>query len=59
MTDIRIRVIILWLWFLKEPCLREEKSVFKDAEKDQYGHAKLGGIGEIVSEKLKEVIPEI
>jgi 6-phosphofructokinase 1 len=32
--------------------------VFKDAEKDQYGHAKLGGIGELVSEKLKELSPK-
>ncbi len=30
---------------------------FKDAEKDQYGHAKLGGIGELVSAKLKELSP--
>ncbi|MCF6366998.1 MAG: ATP-dependent 6-phosphofructokinase [Bacteroidales bacterium] len=32
--------------------------VFKDAEKDQFGHAKLGGIGEMVSEKLKELSPK-
>ncbi|MCF6184676.1 MAG: 6-phosphofructokinase, partial [Bacteroidales bacterium] len=32
--------------------------IFKDAEKDQYGHAKLGGIGEIVSAKLKELSPQ-
>jgi 6-phosphofructokinase len=32
--------------------------MFKDAEKDQYGHAKLGGIGEAVSEKLKELSPK-
>ena len=30
---------------------------FKDAEKDQYGHAKLGGIGELVSARLKELSP--
>ena len=29
--------------------------IFKDVEKDQYGHAKLGGIGELVSAKLKEL----
>ena len=29
--------------------------VFKDSEKDQFGHAKLGGIGELVSEKLKDL----
>ncbi|NOZ35649.1 MAG: ATP-dependent 6-phosphofructokinase [Chlorobi bacterium] len=33
--------------------------IFKDAEKDQYGHAKLGGIGEIVSAKLKELSPQL
>ncbi len=29
--------------------------VFKDLELDAYGHAKLGGIGELVSAKLKEL----
>jgi len=28
---------------------------FKDTEKDQYGHAKLGGIGELVSARLKDL----
>lgn len=32
--------------------------VFKDMEKDQFGHAKLGGIGELVSSKLKELSPK-
>lgn len=32
--------------------------VFKDTTKDAYGHAKLGGIGDLVSEKLKELSPE-
>lgn len=32
--------------------------VFKDAEKDQFGHAKLGGIGELVSENLKQLSPK-
>lgn len=31
---------------------------FKDMEKDQYGHAKLGGIGELVSARLKELSPQ-
>lgn len=31
--------------------------IFKNSEKDQYGHAKLGGIGELVSDKLKELSP--
>ena len=29
--------------------------VFTDSEKDAYGHAKLGGIGDLVSAKLKEL----
>ena len=32
--------------------------IFKEAEKDQFGHAKLGGIGEMVSSKLKELSPK-
>jgi len=32
--------------------------VFKDSEKDQFGHAKLGGIGELVSEQLKVLSPK-
>ncbi|MFN2218496.1 MAG: 6-phosphofructokinase [Anaerolineae bacterium] len=32
--------------------------IFADAEKDAYGHAKLGGIGDLVSVKLKELSPE-
>ena len=32
--------------------------IFKNAEKDQFGHAKLGGIGELVSENLKELSPK-
>lgn len=31
--------------------------VFMGAETDQYGHAKLGGIGEAVSRKIKELSP--
>ncbi len=31
---------------------------FQDAEKDAYGHAKLGGIGDMVSAKLKELSPK-
>jgi len=34
-----------------------EDMVFKNAEKDAYGHAKLGGIGDRVSAALKEVSP--
>ena len=32
--------------------------VFKDTTKNAYGHAKLGGIGELVSEKLIELSPK-
>jgi len=32
--------------------------IFADAEKDAYGHAKLGGIGDLVSAKLKELSPD-
>ncbi len=32
--------------------------VFKNDTKDAYGHAKLGGIGELVSSKLKELSPQ-
>jgi 6-phosphofructokinase 1 len=29
--------------------------IFSDSEKDAYGHAKLGGIGDVVSQKIKEI----
>ena len=32
--------------------------IFKDSEMDMYGHAKLGGIGEVVGQKLKELSPK-
>ncbi|MDY6854097.1 MAG: 6-phosphofructokinase [Thermodesulfobacteriota bacterium] len=32
--------------------------VFKDTTKDAYGHAKLGGIGDLISAKLKELSPK-
>ncbi len=32
--------------------------IYKNAEKDQFGHAKLGGIGELVSSKIKELSPK-
>ncbi|HHJ06547.1 MAG TPA: ATP-dependent 6-phosphofructokinase [Anaerolineae bacterium] len=32
--------------------------VFANQEKDMYGHAKLGGIGDMVSAKLKEISPK-
>ncbi len=31
---------------------------FENAEKDAYGHAKLGGIGDMISAKLKELSPK-
>ncbi len=32
--------------------------VFQDSEKDAYGHAKLGGIGDLVSAELKNISPK-
>ena len=32
--------------------------IFRSGEKDAYGHAKLGGIGELVSARLKELSPQ-
>jgi len=32
--------------------------IFTDMERDAYGHAKLGGIGDLVSVKLKEISPK-
>lgn len=32
-----------------------EEMVFADSQKDAYGHAKLGGIGELVSSKLRDL----
>ncbi len=32
--------------------------VFKDRSTDAYGHAKLGGIGDLVSERIKEISPK-
>jgi len=35
-----------------------EDMVFKSQEIDAYGHKKLGGVGDIISEKIKEVSPK-
>lgn len=35
----------------------EDEMTFSDSEVDQYGHKKLGGIGDRVSQKLKELSP--
>jgi len=32
--------------------------IFNDSELDMYGHAKLGGIGEVVGQRLKEISPK-
>mgnify|MGYP006278652109 CR=1 FL=1 len=32
--------------------------VFKEQQKDMYGHAKLGGVGDLVSNKIKELSPK-
>ncbi|MEJ2737291.1 MAG: 6-phosphofructokinase [Anaerolineae bacterium] len=33
--------------------------IFQNAAKDAYGHAKLGGIGDLVSVKVKEISPKV
>ncbi|MCJ7629481.1 MAG: ATP-dependent 6-phosphofructokinase [Longimicrobiales bacterium] len=38
--------------------LGQEEMVFEAAERDQYGHRKLGGIGDLVSARLKEISPK-
>jgi 6-phosphofructokinase 1 len=38
-------------------CFKGEDMIFSSAEKDAYGHPKLGGIGDRVSHKLKELSP--
>ena len=38
--------------------LHEEEMSFEGAEQDQYGHRKLGGIGDKVAAKLKELSPQ-
>ena len=38
--------------------LHEEDMSFESAEKDQYGHRKLGGIGDKVSAAVKEISPK-
>jgi 6-phosphofructokinase len=35
-----------------------EEMVFRSNEKDMFGHAKLGGIGDLVSQKIKELSPK-
>jgi len=35
-----------------------EEMVYENAEKDMFGHAKLGGIGDMVSSKLKSLSPK-
>jgi 6-phosphofructokinase 1 len=35
-----------------------DKMVFAGTELDAFGHAKLGGIGELVSQKIKEISPK-
>ncbi len=35
-----------------------EEMIFKDTAKDAFGHMKLGGIGDLVSEEIKEVSPK-
>jgi 6-phosphofructokinase 1 len=35
----------------------QEEMVFEGGERDQYGHRKLGGVGDLVSARLKELSP--
>jgi 6-phosphofructokinase 1 len=35
-----------------------KEMAFSDMEKDMFGHAKLGGIGDVVSAKIKEISPK-
>lgn len=37
---------------------KDGEMVFRDTTKDAYGHAKLGGIGDLVSARLKELSPQ-
>ncbi len=36
----------------------QEEMVFENGERDQYGHRKLGGIGDLVSSRLREFSPK-
>jgi len=36
----------------------QEEMVFENGERDQYGHRKLGGIGDLVSARLRELSPK-
>jgi 6-phosphofructokinase 1 len=38
--------------------LGQDEMIFEGGEKDQYGHRKLGGIGDLVSARLKEISPQ-
>jgi 6-phosphofructokinase 1 len=35
-----------------------EEMAFRSQERDMFGHAKLGGVGDLVSEKIKEISPK-
>jgi len=37
---------------------KDRNMIFKDEESDMYGHKKLGGIGDIVASKLRELSPK-
>jgi 6-phosphofructokinase 1 len=37
---------------------KDSEMIFKNMETDAFGHAKLGGIGDMVSEKLKDLSPK-
>ncbi len=37
---------------------KKQNMIYSDEEKDMYGHKKLGGIGDIIAEKLREISPK-
>lgn len=44
--------------FLKHARIKEGDMMYSSKERDPYGHAKLGGIGDLVSAEIKELSPE-
>jgi len=38
-------------------CMQEEDMTFESHETDQYGHRRLGGVGDLLAQRLKEISP--
>ena len=55
----RIPVVTPWCWFPREPgyCTRKG-CLLKVKNRDQFGHRKLGGIGDKIADQLKELSPQ-